>query len=98
MKIKVGSKIIFDGEVRPYRVRACDKRYLICTKPFNLKHTVIYTIVDLKLKIRGTENTVFCMGFEKDQDCVDALLRLASGDSEVSHRNRVVLKIKSYES
>lgn len=56
--------------------------------------TVIYTIVDLVEKIRGTEGLIFCMGFESDQDCKDALERLLEGDSEISKRNRVALKIR----
>jgi len=91
--MKAGDKIRFRGETRPYTIRCRSERYLVCTKPFNLKKTVIYTIVDLIKGIRGTENTVFCMGFESDQDCNEALERLESGDSEVSHRNFVKLEI-----
>ncbi len=89
--ISVGSKIWFSGEKKPYTVRCRNNRFIICTKPFNLKHTVIYTIIDLVLDVRGTENTVFCMGFESDEDCNEALKRLESGESEISHRNFVKL-------
>ena len=66
-KFKVGDKIHFEGERNAYTIRACDSRYLICTKPFNPRKTVLYTIVDLQEKVRGTENLVFCMGFETDK-------------------------------
>jgi hypothetical protein len=89
-----GQKIKFTNEKRPYRVRACNDRFVICTKPFNLQHTVLYTIIDLEKNIRGTENLVFCMGFESDQDCHDALERLMSGESEISRRNYIELDIE----
>lgn len=76
---KVGNKVHFEGERNAYTIRACDSRYLICTKPFNPRKTVLYTIVDLLEKVRGTENLVFCMGFETDEDCQEALQRLQSG-------------------
>lgn len=93
IKVKKGMKIYFQGENKPYTVRCFSERFVICTKPFNLKRTVIYTIIDWIREIRGTENTVFCMGFETDQDCNEALERLVSGESEVSYRNYVDLTI-----
>jgi len=39
----VGTKIWFAGEKHPYKVRARNERYLICTKPFNLRHAVLRT-------------------------------------------------------
>lgn len=93
--MNVGDKIYFAEESKPYKVRAANDRYAICTKPYNLKRTVLYTIVDLVEEIRGTENTVFCMGFENDLDCEEALRRLISGDSEISRRNRVPLRLVS---
>lgn len=90
-EFKIGDKIQFDGERNAYTVRACDSRFLICTKPFNLQRTVFYTIVDLQERIRGTENLVFGMGFETDEDCQEALQRIQSGETEISHRNRVKL-------
>lgn len=91
---KPDDKIKFKGENRPYHVQACDSRYLICTKPFNLKKSVLYTIVDFKENIRGTENLVFCMGFETRKLCKEALKRLQSGYSEISYRNRIRLDIE----
>ena len=59
----------------------------------NIFHTVLYTIIDLQRNVRGTENLVFGMGFETDEDCADALDRLEKGESEVSYRNYVALEI-----
>lgn len=100
MKFTKGDKIWFYGERLPYKVRTCNDRYIICTKPFNPKRTVLYTIIDLHEQIRGTENLIFCMGFETDEQCEKALYRLITGESEVSHRNRVkleILKVKQKE-
>lgn len=90
-----GQLVKFSGEKRPYRIRACDERFAVCTKPFNLKKTVLYTIIDLQRNVRGTENLVFGMGFESDIDCREALERLQKGESEVSFRNFVPLDIIS---
>lgn len=89
-----GQKIKFESERQSYTIRACDDRFLICTKPFNVKKTVLYTIVDLHDKIRGTEGTIFCRGFEQDKQCAEALKRVQSGDSLVSFRNRIALDIR----
>lgn len=93
MKNFVGQKIWFNNEKRPYTVRACDERFVVCTKPFNPQRTVLYTIIDLEQNIRGTENLIFCMGFESDEDCQEALERLQTKETEVSHRNQVYLDI-----
>ena len=94
--MRVGDKVWFSGEKRLYTVKACDERYVICTKPFNLKHTVLYTIIDRVKQIRGTENLVFCMGFETTEQCEEALERLSKGESEITRRNRVPLHITKY--
>lgn len=91
--VKPGDKIKFVEERYAYTVQAADERFLICTKPFNLRHTVLYTIVDLQKQIRGTENLIFCAGFETRTLCEEALARLAAGETEVSYRNRIPLKI-----
>lgn len=90
---KIGDKIWFSSEKNPYRVMACDNRYLVCTKPFNFKKTVLYTIIDLDKNIRGVENLIFCAGFETVKDCNNALARLSSGETEISHRNFIELDI-----
>lgn len=98
VKFETGQKIWFEGEKRPYTVRSCNQRFAICTKPFNLKYTVLYTIIDKENNIRGTEGLTFCMGFETDQDCNEALIRLQTGQTEVSYRNREELNIEKIKS
>jgi hypothetical protein len=96
----IGTRIWFAEEKRPYRVRARNDRYLVCTKPHNLLHTVLYTIIDLHEKVRGTENLIFGSGAETDEQCAEMIDRLSATDNptEVSHRNRipcVVVRIES---
>lgn len=95
---KVGEKVKFVSESRRYTVRAAGPRFAVLNKPFNPKKTVIYTVVDLQEGVRGTENLVFGMGAETPEQCAEMLARLESGQTEVSHRNRVNLEIESRES
>ncbi len=90
----VGDKVKFKGETMRYAVRAAGERFAVCTKPFNPKRTVIYTVVDFERKVRGTENLIFGFGAETDEQCREMLARLESGQTEVSHRNFVPLEIE----
>jgi len=97
--IKPEYKIYFAGERIGYTIKACNERYLICTKPYNPKRTVLYTIVDLKEEIRGTNNLVFNMyDYAKQSDIDQCLKDLISGESDfdglkITRRNRVPLQI-----
>ena len=77
-KYNVGDKIRFAEEKRPYTIRACDKRFLICTKPYNFKpKTVMYTIVDLEEGIRGTDNySIGWCDYYNTKDCEKILSEL----------------------
>ena len=101
-KYNVGDKIYFAEEKRPYTISACDKRFLICTKQYNLKpKTVIYTIVDLKEGIRGTDNySIGWCDYYKTEDCKEMLKELQEASSEptiegtyISRKNRIELNI-----
>ena len=97
IEVNPGIKIKFKEEKQAYEVQACGLRYMVCTKPFNLKKTVLYTIVDKLQRIRGTENVVFGMGAETKSDCSRMLERLESHGSdgtEISHRNRIDLNVE----
>lgn len=93
MKVNVGDKVYFPNEKKPYTVRARDERFIICTKPFNPRHTVLYTIIDLKHKWRGPDDRIFCSGYESDEDCAERLVELQSGEIEVSARRGIRLDI-----
>lgn len=93
MKVNIGDKVYLPKEKRPFKVQARNERYIICTKPFNPKHTVMYFIVDLVRKVRGADNLIFGHGYETKEECEDAICWLDKGDMEVSYRNVVPLDI-----
>ena len=90
---KVGDKVWFAEEKRPYTVRACDERFLICTKPYNFQpRTVEYTIVDLKEEIRGTDG--YAIGgydYYETEDC-EAFLRELQEGARIEAQNEEVIK------
>lgn len=96
-KIPVGSKVKFAEEKQAYTVQASNVAFTILTKPFNARKTVLYTIIDWKYNIRGTENLVFGFGAESKQDCEEMLERLTQGESQVSSRNNIPLNIEKYK-
>ena len=92
-KLKVGDKVYLPNEKRPYRVRCRDERYIICSKPMNLRHTVWYFIADMEKLIRGPDDRVFCAGYETDEQCLARLKQLQNGEIEVSWRHHVPLEL-----
>lgn len=101
--LKTQDKIWFEEEKRPYTIQARSDRFLVCTKPLAIHKTVLYTIVDTKELIRGTENLIFGIGAESRKDCEEMISRLEGLNqdigfqTEISYRNRIPLKIKKYE-
>lgn len=91
--LKVGDKVKFCREKQRYTVRAISDNFIILTKPYNLKKTVIYTIIDIKRNVRGADNLIFCNGYETDEDVKEAMEMLENGKMEVSYRNYVTLDI-----
>ncbi|EHG33255.1 hypothetical protein [Enterocloster clostridioformis] len=94
MRVEVEDKIYIPTDKRPYTVKARDNRYIICTKPFNLKHTVLYFIIDLKDKWRAPDDRVFCSGYDTDEQCQEQLKKLQSGEIKLSWRRGVPLDIE----
>lgn len=93
--IKVNDKVYFSSEKAPYTVKAFDGRYAICTKPYNFKKTVMYTIVDFKEDKRSTNNLVFNIYDYKVQKDIDQCLKdLRSGEIQLSRRNSIGLDIR----
>ena len=93
MRVEVGDKVYIPNHKRPFRVRARDDRYIICTKPFNAQHTVIYFIVDLVDKWRAPDNLIFCLGYETEDDCQERLQQLQNGEIGLSWRRGIPLDI-----
>lgn len=93
MRVEVGDKVYVPTDKRPYTVKARDDRYIICTKPFNLQHTVLYFIIDLVDKWRAPDNMIFCFGYETDEDCKERLQDLQNSKIELSRRRGIPLDI-----
>lgn len=91
MKVNVGDKVFIPIHVNPFRVQARDDRFIICTKPFNPKRTVLYFIIDLQTRRRGPDNMVFCSGYNTKEQCEERLKELQSGKIEVSQRHGIDL-------
>ena len=94
MRVDVGDKVYIPGEKRPYTVQCRDDRYIICTKPFNLRHTVQYFIIDLVDKWRAPDDMVFCFGYETPEQCRERLQELQSGKIHLSRRRGVPLDVE----
>lgn len=84
---QVGDRITFADEKRAYIVQAVsgEGRWLVCTKPFPPKSTVIYTVVDTVEKLRGTDN-YRGLGYETRDECERACAMFETGEAEFSHR------------
>lgn len=94
-EIEVGDKIKFLREGHAYTVKGRNDRYLICTKPFNVKKTYIYTIVDLEEQVRGRDNyTLGRYDYSVPEEVEECLIHLASGVTAVSYKYRVPLDIE----
>ena len=87
----VGDRIRFDGERMSYTIQARDRRWIIATRPFAPRKTVIYTIIDLRERRRGPDNMVFGLGYESREACEERLADLRAKRAEVSHRRDLTL-------
>lgn len=94
MKVSIGDKVYIPDEKKPFKVKARDDRYIICTKPFNPKKTVLYFIIDLVWKRRAPDNMIFCHGYETDEQCNDRLKELQNGEIGLSWRHGIDLDIE----
>lgn len=93
-KLQVDDKVYVKECVRPFKVICRDDRYIICTKPFNIYHTVIYFIIDLEKQLRGPDDRVFCAGYETEEQCLQRLAELQSGHVSVSLRHSLPLDLE----
>ena len=91
--LKVGDYVWIPENKKPFVVKARDEQDIICTKPYNPQHTVIYFIIDLVRNVRGTDDRIFCFGYETKEMCEERLEDLQSGLMEVSYRNFVPLDV-----
>lgn len=93
---EVGDRVKFYGERLAYTIRARNNRFIICSKPFNIRRTILYTIIDLVRGVRGRDNLIFGRigGYTTQQSFEDALAELDAGLMEVSRRRYVDLNIQ----
>jgi hypothetical protein len=92
--LDVGNRVRFFGESQArFKVSARGDRYIILTKPFNPRKTVLYTVIDLELGIRGTDDCLGSLGYESEEQIERALRLLEAGEFEISVRNNVSLRI-----
>lgn len=95
--LPVGGRVWFVEDKRPYTVQARNDRFLVCTKPFAAKNTVLYTVVDLDEEARGTDGFVFGLGYETRADCEDALNTIVEHGEGITRRNRVSLNVSKVQ-
>lgn len=82
--IQVGQRVWFGGERIGYTVQARNARWIICTKPFAARKTVLYSIIDTKEKLRGPDDLVFGGGYETKEQCEANLERLVNDSMGLS--------------
>lgn len=94
--LAVGDRLEFEGEHRRVRwtVRAVstDGRWVICTVPFNVRRTVLYTVLDFDDGVRGPDDC-WGLGYETDEQIAEAMARFEAGKAQVSVRSDVYLRI-----
>jgi hypothetical protein len=94
--LSVGDIVYFKTDKKPYTVNANNDSFTICTKPFNIKKTCLYTIIDWQQEKRNKNNMVFNPYNYMEQEDIDRCLADLS-DSEnvvnISSRRPVKLDI-----
>lgn len=96
LEYTVGDKIYFKGDKKPFRIQACNERYIIATKPFNLKKTFLYTIVDFERCVRGRDNHYCAFEYDDPKEAAEALKCLETQEPLelcVSYRHFIPLDI-----
>lgn len=94
--LDVGDKVYFETDKRPYIVKASNDMFAICTKPFNIHKTCLYTIIDWRKGKRNRNNMVFNpYDYMKQEDIDECLKDLTDPEhaTEISHRGAVNLDI-----
>jgi len=79
----VGDKVRLASSKRRWTVRGVTRagRFVILTQPFNLQHTVLYTVIDFERGVRGKDDH-YGLGYESDEDIADALHMFQHAEDE----------------
>lgn len=82
-----GDKVKLADTVSKWTVRAVTKhgRFVILTQPFNLKRTVLYTVIDFDRGVRGRDD-MYGVGYETDDNIARAIHQFQH--TEDDHRPR----------
>ena len=92
--IEIGDKVQFKEEKGPYIVRGRTKRYMILTRPYYAKKTIIYAIVDWATDKRSSDSHVFSpYNYEEPEGILECLQSLTMGVCRLSRRNQIPVKI-----
>lgn len=83
--LKKGDKVKLAAQKQQWTVRGVTERgrFAILTKPFNLKHTVLYTVIDFERGVRGRDNC-HGLGYETDEQIADALEAFQATEDDLS--------------
>jgi hypothetical protein len=94
-ELNKGDSVWFSTCKKSFKVRECNDRFAICTRPFNLKpKTVLYTIIDFDRDVRGEDNLIFTVyDYYSDEDCKQAMNDLINGEIEVSYKRNKNTKL-----
>lgn len=73
-QLQAGDKVALSDTKRKWTVRGVTRagRFVILTQPFNLKRTVLYTVIDFDRGVRGRDD-MYGVGYETDEDIASAL-------------------------
>lgn len=84
-QMTVGDKVKFANTRHPWTVRAVTRagRFVILTKPFNLRRTVLYTVVDFDRGVRGVDDH-YGLGYETDEQIDAALAMFQSTEDDLA--------------
>lgn len=74
------------GTADTVRAVSDDGRWVITTRPFSARTTVLYTVVDFAAGVRGKDDRLLGGGYETDEQLQRALAQLVAGEMGVSHR------------
>lgn len=87
IRIRPGDKLTFAEERNPYTVQAVstDGRWIAATKPFAAQDTVLYTVIDFHVGVRGVDN-YYGLGYETREECERAIAMFESGEATYSRR------------
>lgn len=89
--LAVDDRIWFTDEARPYTIQAItpDGRWVIATKPFAARHTVLYTVIDRANGVRGRDN-YGGLGYETRGECQESAAKFADGSARHSGRHKPI--------